>query len=59
MNWKRNCKLLRRRYREALLVEKTRTLATRDALRLMIIELANALQSEIDVLDAGWSGDDN
>lgn len=53
INWKKGCKLLR----AELQIERARTEATKDALRMMIQELAAALNGTIELVDAGWEDD--
>lgn len=55
MNWHRIARRLRAKYRRELALERARTEATREALRMMIQELANAMQGEIlfDETDGG------
>ncbi len=61
MNWKRVTKKILSKYRHKLAVEEARTAATREALRMMIAELADALVSPgtLQEIDEDWPEDDD
>lgn len=59
MNWKKVARKLRTRYRAELKLERARTKATQDALKMMVNELASALQGEVEMLEQGWDTESN
>jgi hypothetical protein len=53
-NWKRVARRLRTKYRQKLAIERARTQSTKEALNMMIQELAKALIAQVEQVDEDW-----